>query len=93
MDVISFIKSGKYIVFSVTHSYSLLQSGHNIEKVREKMRELLKQIVCIYSAPKLLPYILQGLSSKNSRTKIECVDLIGWLMDHNGTEVNLLITR
>ncbi|KAK8936155.1 Protein MOR1 [Platanthera zijinensis] len=66
----------------------LEKSGHNIEKVREKMRELLKQIVCIYSAPKLLPYVLQGLSSKNSRTKIECVDLIGWLMDHNGAEIS-----
>lgn len=66
----------------------LEKSGHNIEKVREKMRELLKQIVCIYSAPKLLPYVLQGLSSKNSRTKIECVDLIGWLLDHNGAEIS-----
>ncbi|XP_020588721.1 protein MOR1 isoform X3 [Phalaenopsis equestris] len=64
------------------------KSGHNIEKVREKMRELLKQIVCIYSAPKFLPYILQGLSSKNSRTKIECVDLVGWLIDHNGAEIS-----
>ncbi|KAL0922592.1 hypothetical protein M5K25_006587 [Dendrobium thyrsiflorum] len=66
----------------------LEKSGHNIEKVREKMRELLKQIVCVYSAPKFLPYILQGLSSKNSRTKIECVDLVGWLMDHNGVEIS-----
>ncbi|KAG0466434.1 hypothetical protein HPP92_018014 [Vanilla planifolia] len=63
------------------------KSGHNIEKVREKMRELLKQMVSVYPTSKLLAYILQGLSSKNSRTKIECVELIGWLMDHNGVEI------
>ncbi|PKA51818.1 Protein MOR1 [Apostasia shenzhenica] len=64
------------------------KSGHAHNKLREKMRELLKQIVGIYPASKLLPYILQGLSSKNSRTKIECVDFIGWLMDHNGAEIS-----
>ncbi|KAH9747537.1 protein MOR1 [Citrus sinensis] len=52
------------------------KSGHNIEKVREKMRELTKQIVNFYSATKTLPYILEGLRSKNNRTRIECVDLI-----------------
>ncbi|KAE9589870.1 hypothetical protein Lalb_Chr21g0313501 [Lupinus albus] len=50
--------------------------GHNIEKVREKMRELTKQIVLIYSASKCFPYILEGLRSKNNRTRIECADLI-----------------
>ncbi|XP_058078323.1 protein MOR1 isoform X2 [Magnolia sinica] len=63
------------------------KSGHNIEKVREKMRELTKQVVRIYSASKLLPYILEGLRSKNNRTRIECVDLIGFLIDHHGPEI------
>lgn len=65
----------------------VLQSGHNIEKVREKMRELTKQIVNFYSATKTLPYILEGLRSKNNRTRIECVDLVGFLIDHHGAEV------
>ncbi|XP_068640507.1 protein MOR1-like isoform X2 [Aristolochia californica] len=64
------------------------KSGHNIEKVREKMRELTKQITSIYSAAKLFPYILEGLRSKNNRTRIECVDLVGYLMDHHGTEIS-----
>ncbi|XP_058079545.1 protein MOR1-like [Magnolia sinica] len=63
------------------------KSGHNIEKVRVKMHELTKQIVRIYSASKLLPYILEGLRSKNNRTRIECVDLIGFLIDHHGAEI------
>lgn len=65
----------------------VLQLGHNIEKVREKMRELTKQIVNFYSATKTLPYILEGLRSKNNRTRIECVDLVGFLIDHHGAEV------
>ncbi|XP_027934620.1 protein MOR1 isoform X3 [Vigna unguiculata] len=61
--------------------------GHNIEKVREKMRELTKQFVAIYSASKCLPYISEGLRSKNNRTRIECVDLVGFIIDHHVAEV------
>jgi cytoskeleton-associated protein 5 len=68
------------------------KSGHNIEKVREKMGELIKQMVNIYSLPKLLPYILEGLRSKNNRTRIECVDIIGYFMDHHGTEVRIILS-
>ncbi|GAV88428.1 HEAT domain-containing protein/CLASP_N domain-containing protein [Cephalotus follicularis] len=64
------------------------KSGHNIEKVREKMRELTKQIVNVYSATKSFPYILEGLRSKNNRTRIECVDLVGFLMDHHEAEIS-----
>ncbi|XP_009387376.1 protein MOR1 isoform X2 [Musa acuminata AAA Group] len=66
------------------------KSGHNIEKVREKMREMMKQIVIIYSASKFLPYILEGLRSKNNRTRIECVDFIEYLIDHYGAEIGQL---
>ncbi|PAN27869.1 hypothetical protein PAHAL_5G114100 [Panicum hallii] len=67
------------------------KSGHNIEKVREKMGELIKQMVNIYSLPKLLPYTLEGLRSKNNRTRIECVDIVGYFIDHHGTEVGGLM--
>ncbi|AQK99762.1 Protein MOR1 [Zea mays] len=67
------------------------KSGHNIEKVREKMGELIKQMINIYSLPKLIPYILEGLRSKNNRTRIECVDIVGYFIDHHGTEVGGLM--
>jgi cytoskeleton-associated protein 5 len=67
----------------------MLQLGHNIEKVREKMRELAKQILHAYSATKSFPYILEGLRSKNNRTRIECADLVGFLIDQHGAEVQL----
>jgi len=69
--------------------YCMLQLGHNIEKVREKMRELAKQILHAYSATKSFPYILEGLRSKNNRTRIECADLVGFLIDQHGAEVQL----
>lgn len=68
-----------------------MQSGHNIEKVREKMRELIKQIIHWYSASKTFPYILEGLRSRNNRTRIECVDLVGYLLDNHGSEVTFVL--
>ncbi|CAE6031338.1 unnamed protein product [Arabidopsis arenosa] len=65
--------------------------GHNIEKVREKMRELMKQIIQAYSVAKTYPYILEGLRSKNNRTRIECTDLIGYLLETCGTEIGGLL--
>ncbi|KAL8467970.1 hypothetical protein ACS0TY_031278 [Phlomoides rotata] len=64
------------------------KSGHNIEKVREKMRELMKQVIQTYSAAKTFPYILEGLRSRNNRTRIECADLVGFLLDNYGAEIN-----
>ncbi|KAI9124426.1 hypothetical protein K1719_004348 [Acacia pycnantha] len=61
--------------------------GHNIEKVREKMRELTKQIILHYSASKCFPYTLEGLRSKNTRTRIECADLVGFILDNHAAEI------
>ncbi|KAI8012701.1 Protein MOR1 [Camellia lanceoleosa] len=65
----------------------LHKSGHNIEKVREKMRKLIKQIIHAFSAGKTFPYVLEGLRSRNNRTRIECVDLVGFLIDNHGAEI------
>ncbi|XP_074272176.1 protein MOR1-like isoform X2 [Silene latifolia] len=64
------------------------KSGHNIEKLREKMRELTKRIISVYSAAKLFPYVVEGLRSKNNRTRIECADLVGFLLEHHGSEIS-----
>lgn len=65
-----------------------VQSGHNMEKVREKMRELTKLIIHTYSAAKTFPYVLEALRSRNNRTRIECVDLVAYLLDNHGSEVS-----
>ncbi|GER36495.1 microtubule organiziation 1 family protein [Striga asiatica] len=64
------------------------KAGHNIEKVREKMRELMKKVIHSYSAAKTFPYILEGLRSRNNRTRIECADLVGFLLDNYGAEIS-----
>ncbi|KAJ9565978.1 hypothetical protein OSB04_001944 [Centaurea solstitialis] len=64
------------------------KTGHNIEKLREKLRELMKQIIHSYSAAKTFPYILEGLRSRNNRTKIECTDLVEYLLDNHGSEIS-----
>lgn len=66
-----------------------MQSGHNIEKVREKMRELTKSLCCVYPASKVFVFVSEGLRSKNNKTRIECVDHIGVLVDRYGIEVGL----
>lgn len=63
------------------------KSGHNIEKVREKMRELIKLISGIYPPSKLFTYMLEGLRSKNNRSRIESVDHIGFMIEHYGIEI------
>ncbi|CAM8905774.1 unnamed protein product [Rhodiola kirilowii] len=64
------------------------KSGHNFDKVREKMRELTKQVISMYSAAKTFPYILEGLRSKNNRSRIESADLVGYLIDNHVTEIS-----
>jgi hypothetical protein len=64
-----------------------LQSGHNIEKVREKIRELTRLLCHIYPPSKVFAYVVEGLRSKNNRTRVECVDAIGYMVEEYGIEV------
>lgn len=63
------------------------QSGHNIEKVREKVRELTRLLCSIYPAPKVFGFMTDGLKSKNNRTRIECVENIEFMIEQCGIEV------
>ncbi|KAI8032742.1 Common plant regulatory factor 1 [Camellia lanceoleosa] len=51
------------------------------------MRKLIKQIIHAFSAAKTFPYVSEGLRSRNNRTRIECVDLVGFLIDNHGAEI------
>ncbi|XP_042752685.1 protein MOR1 [Lactuca sativa] len=63
------------------------KSGHENEKVLEKMRELMKQMIYCYSASKTFPYIMEGLRSRNNRTRTVCGDLVGFLLDNHYVEI------
>ncbi|KAJ8426686.1 hypothetical protein Cgig2_018777 [Carnegiea gigantea] len=59
------------------------KSGYDMEKLREKIRVLTRQIVSIYPAAKVFPYVVEGLRSKNNRTRIECADLVGHFLENH----------
>ncbi|KAG0602469.1 hypothetical protein M758_10G016500 [Ceratodon purpureus] len=63
------------------------KSGHNIEKVRERIRELTRLLCSIYPAPKVFGYMVDGLKSKNNRTRIECVENIEFMIEQCGIEI------
>ncbi|CAI9087519.1 OLC1v1021600C1 [Oldenlandia corymbosa var. corymbosa] len=90
-ELFDLLKNEDYIMTEAEASIFLPclieKCGHNIERVREKMRELVKQIVHTYSAAKTFPYVLEGLRSRNNRTRIECAEMVGFLLDNHGSEI------
>ncbi|KAK1406613.1 hypothetical protein QVD17_42075 [Tagetes erecta] len=88
IEVIDVLLKWFVLCFCESNTSCLLKTGHNIEKLREKIRELMKQIIHSYSAAKTLPYILEGLRSRNNRARIECADLVGFLLDNDGSEIS-----
>ncbi|CAM6027517.1 unnamed protein product [Sphagnum balticum] len=62
------------------------KSGHNNEKVCEKIRELTRLLCYIYPPSKVFAYVVEGLQSKNNRTRVECVYAIGYMVEEYGIE-------
>ena len=65
--------------------------GHNQDRIRQLHRELLQLICSKLPTSKVMTYILDGLKSKNNRTRIECADDVAILADEAyaiGTEVS-----
>jgi len=58
------------------------KSGHNMDKVRHKYKELLQKFALVYPASKLFLLMADGATkSKNNRTKIECLEGITLLLE------------
>lgn len=60
-----------------------------MKPVQQNIRKLMRQITMVYPASKFFPYLVEGVRSKNNRTRIECVDEVGNLIDRHGVEVGL----
>ncbi|KAL2612993.1 hypothetical protein R1flu_024685 [Riccia fluitans] len=90
-DLVLALKAESYSMTDCEASYIfpclVEKSGHNSEKVREKFRELLRLLCCLYPSSKIFGFLVDGLRSKNNRTKIECVEQLGYLMERFGVEV------
>jgi len=63
------------------------QTGDNKEAIRARVREILKQICSVYPASKLFNYLMEGLKSKNSRTRSECLEEMAHLIQRHGISV------
>jgi cytoskeleton-associated protein 5 len=61
--------------------------GDPKETMRIKMRSIAKQIGRVYPVSKLFVYLMKGLDSKNSRTRVECLDELTALVQRNGQGV------
>ncbi|KAJ3202313.1 Microtubule-associated protein, microtubule dynamics during spindle orientation, partial [Dinochytrium kinnereticum] len=63
------------------------KTGDNKETMRVKIRSILKQICRVYPASKLFGFLLEGLKSKNSRTRTECLEELADIIKKNGMSV------
>ena len=58
--------------------------GHNQDRIRKTFKELLIGVCEIYNIRQASPMLLQGLSSKNHRTKLLCLDVFEALLGEQG---------
>lgn len=61
--------------------------GHSMEAVRDKFRKILRTIPGLFPASRLVGYLVRGLDSKNTKTRLEILDALGSLMERHGLDV------
>jgi len=72
---------------SVFIPYLILKIGDPKDNVRKSVRGICKQVVSIYPASKMFTFLMDGLTSKNSKSRMECLDELGVLINKFGLEV------
>ncbi|CAD7700615.1 unnamed protein product [Ostreobium quekettii] len=65
------------------------KSGHNQDRIRKDHRELMGLAMQVYSKARVYVFVADGLESKNNRTKIECAEEIGCIIDREGIRIAL----
>ena len=63
------------------------KSGQNNQTFRTMIRSLIHSCCKVYSAEKLFLIVLQGITSKNARSKVECLEECGSLIMEHGIEI------
>lgn len=61
--------------------------GDSKDAIRSRIRAIMKQVCRIYPASKFFGYVLDGLNSKNARTRTECLEELAVLIQRNGLTV------
>jgi cytoskeleton-associated protein 5 len=65
------------------------RAGHNNAILRQLIRNLLLELVQIYPASKICGFLLGALTTKNNKTKAECLEILGVFIANNGINVIL----
>ncbi|CAB3384794.1 Hypothetical predicted protein [Cloeon dipterum] len=68
--------------------YLILKSGDPKDSVRNSVKNIMQQITLIYPCSRLFSYVMEGLKSKNSRQRTECLEELGLLIDNYGISVS-----
>lgn len=61
--------------------------GDSKDIIRQRIKNLIKQLCRVYPASRTFIYICEGLKSKNSRVRVECLNELGCLIQRNGLSV------
>merc|ERR1711899_62021 len=67
--------------------YLVRKVGDPKDQVRNSIRTMFKRLRQVYPVSKLFPHILEGIDSKNSKQKTECLDDIGSMIKDYGINV------
>ncbi len=63
------------------------KSGHNLPAVRERFRRLMRGACGLYPVSKMVALLGTGLASKNTRSRVECLEELQEIIDRHGLEV------
>jgi len=62
------------------------KSGHNLPAVRERFRRIMRGACTVMPVPKFVGMLALGLSSKNSRSRVECLEELAAVVGTHGFE-------
>ncbi|XP_066439476.1 cytoskeleton-associated protein 5-A isoform X2 [Eleutherodactylus coqui] len=67
--------------------YLLLKVGESKDVVRKDVRAILNKMCQVYPASKMFNFIMEGIKSKNSKQRAECLEELGCLVESYGMNV------
>ena len=65
------------------------KSGHNQDRIKRFHRDIICLATTVYPTSKVFAFVSQGLTSKNTRTRVECIDEMGSMIDRDGVKIAL----
>ena len=63
------------------------KAGHNQDRIKRYHRDIICLATTVYPSSKVFTFVSQGLTSKNTRTRVECIEEIGSMIDRDGMKI------